>query len=91
MENIQLKTERIKAISTIVITAIINIVNVFGYAVDADIFINAATSILSAGSIFVCWWFNQNMTKAAVKGQKVLNEEKAKEKDDKEETDDDRE
>ena len=77
MEDIKLKTERIKAVVTIVITAFFNVLNVLGWAADAEPFILAATSVISAVSIVWCWWFNQNMTQAAVDGQKVLNAEKA--------------
>ncbi len=75
--------ERIKAIATIVITAIVNIANVCGYAMDADVWINAVLSILSAISIICSWWFNQNVTQEAQEAQKVLRmlktEKKAKE------------
>ena len=74
--------ERIKAIATIVVTAIVNIANVCGYAMDADVWINAVLSILSAISIIYSWWFNQNVTQEAQEAQKVLRmlktEKKAK-------------
>lgn len=84
-ETLNLKTERIKSVVTIVITAIVNVLNVFGWAVDAQPYILAGTSLVSAGSIVWCWWFNQVWTKAALKGQETLNEEKAKEKESTEE------
>ena len=65
--------EKIKAIATIVITAIVNVANVMGYAMDADVWINAVLSILSAASIAYAWWKNQNVTKEAQEAQKVLD------------------
>lgn len=65
--------ERLKAILTIVITALVNIANVYGYAVDAEPFITAITSVLSAVTIFWSWWFNQNVTESAQQAQLVLN------------------
>lgn len=67
------KTERIKAIVTIVITAAVNIANVYGYAIDAEPIVTGALSVLSAASIIYAWWKNQNVTDAAVEGQKVID------------------
>lgn len=67
------KTERIKAILTIVITAAVNIANVYGYAIDAEPLITGALSILSVITIIYSWWKNQNVTDAAVEGQKVID------------------
>ena len=69
----ELKTERIKAIVTIVITAAVNIANIYGYAIDAEPIITGALSILSAITIIYSWWKNQNVTQAAVEGQKVTD------------------
>lgn len=65
--------ERAKAIITIIVTAAVNIANVYGYAVDADAWINVLFSILSAATILYSWWFNQNCTYAAQQGQLVVN------------------
>lgn len=73
METLNLNTERIKAIITIVITAIVNIANIYGYAVDTDSAITIALSALSGITILYSWWKNQNVTKAAVEGQAVIN------------------
>lgn len=67
------KTERIKAIVTIVITAAVNIANVYGYAIDAEPLITGALSILSVITIIYSWWKNQNLTDAAVEGQAVID------------------
>lgn len=75
-KDLSLATERAKAIATIAVTAIVNVLNVLGYAVDAEVWVNAVTSVVAAASIVVCWWFNQNMTEAAVAGQEVVNAEK---------------
>lgn len=65
--------ERAKAIITIIVTAAVNIANVYGYAVDADAWINVALSILSAACIAWSWWKNQNITYAAQQGQLVVD------------------
>lgn len=67
------KEERIRAIVTIVVTAAVNIVNLWGYAIDLDGAITAALTILSVISWFWCWWKNQNVTREASKAQFVLN------------------
>lgn len=69
----EVRTERIKAIATIVITAAVNIANVYGYAIDAEPLITGALSILSFATILWSWWKNQNVTDAAVEGQKLIN------------------
>jgi len=66
--------ERIKAIATIVVTAVVNIANVMGYAMDADVWLNAVLSVLSAISIIYAWWKNQNITDEAQQAQLVLNQ-----------------
>lgn len=81
--NLNLNTERAKAIAAIIVTAIVNILNVFGWAVDADIWITCVTSIISAISIAWCWWKNQNVTEAAVQGQARIYELKKLDDDDK--------
>ena len=73
--------ERIKAIATIVVTAIVNIANVCGYAMDADTWVNAVLSVLSAISIIYSWWKNQNVTESAIEAQKVLRALKAEKKE----------
>ena len=73
-----MNTERIKAIVTIVVTAIVNIANVMGYAVDADQWVNVALSILSAITILYAWWKNQNVTDEAIQAQAYLDELKGK-------------
>ena len=65
--------ERTKAVVTIVITALVNIANVYGYAVDAEMWVNAALSVLSAVTVLWSWWFNQNITEEAQAAQLVLN------------------
>ena len=68
-----MNVERAKAIITIIVTAIVNIANVYGYAVDAEAWINVALSILSAICIAWSWWKNQNITYAAQQGQLVVD------------------
>ena len=64
--------EQLKAIITIVITAAVNVANVVGYAVDAEVWVNAALSVLSAVTIIYAWWKNQNLTPEAQCAQEFL-------------------
>lgn len=73
--------ERIKAVLVIIVTAIVNILNVYGYAVDMDSTLNAVLSLFSAVTIVYSWWFNQNVTDAAQQGQRVVNAIKAVKKE----------
>ena len=66
--------ERIKAIAAIIVTAAVNIANVYGYAVDADPIVNAVLSVLSAAAIAWSWWKNQNVTDEAQRAQLYLKE-----------------
>lgn len=65
--------EKAKAILTIVVTAAVNIANVYGYAVDAEAWVNVALSVLSAVTVAYAWWKNQNVTPEAQQAQLVLN------------------
>ena len=65
--------EKVKAILTIVVTAAVNIANVYGYAVDAEAWVNVALSVASAVTVLWSWWFNQNVTPEAQQAQLVLN------------------
>ena len=72
--------ERIKAVVTIVVTAAVNIANVYGYAVDAEPYVLAATSVLSMVTVAYAWWKNQNITVEAQQAQAVLDKLKAERK-----------
>ena len=65
--------EKAKAILTIIVTAAVNIANVYGYAVDAEAWVNVALSVASAVTVLWSWWFNQNVTPEAQQAQLVLN------------------
>ena len=67
------KIERVKSAGTLVIVAIVNVLNVYGYAADAGPWLNLFGSILAAASIVYAWWKNQNISLEAVAGQGVLN------------------
>lgn len=67
-------TERAKAITAIVVTAIVNVLNVLGYALDLDTWLNAALSIASAACVVWVWWRNNNMTEAAMVGDAMTTE-----------------
>ena len=72
--------ERVKAIITIVVTAVSTIAAMYGYAVDADAWISVALSIVSAACIAWSWWKNQNITSEAIQAQAVLDHLKAERK-----------
>lgn len=72
--------ERLKAILTIIVVAIVNVLNVMGYAMDAEPYVNAITSVMSAISIAYAWWKNQNVTDEAQQAQAVLDYLKAERK-----------
>lgn len=75
------KVERIKAVVTIVLTAVFNIANIYGYSVNAEWWINAVLTVISFGCIGYAWYKNQNITTPAMLAQAVLNmlKEKARE------------
>ena len=75
-----MNAERIKAIVTIIITAVVNIVNLYGYAVDAGAVVNAVFTVASFICILWSWWKNQNVTDEAQTAQSYLNELKAEKK-----------
>ena len=67
------KTERIKAIITIVVTAGVNIANLYGFAMDADQATQAVLTIFSFATILYSWWKNQNVTALAAESQRYLD------------------
>lgn len=73
-------SERAKAIITIVITAAINIANLYGFAVDAGAVVNAVLTVLSFICIAWSWWKNQNVTTEAQTAQIYLNKLKLEKK-----------
>lgn len=72
--------ERTKAIITIVITAVLNIANLYGFAVDAGAVVNAVLTVLSFFCIAWSWWKNQNVTQEAQTAQIYLNKLKLEKK-----------
>ena len=66
-----------KAVVTILVTAVVNVLNVYGFAVDLDNAVNVVLSILSAITILYSWWKNQNVTREAVAAQGFLKQLKA--------------
>ena len=73
-------SERTKAIITIVITAVLNIANLYGFAVDAGAVVNAVLTVLSFICIAWSWWKNQNVTTEAQTAQIYLNKLKLEKK-----------
>ena len=72
LSNVNLNGERIKAALTIIVTAAVNVVNLFGYALDAEMWVNACLTILSFVMIGYTWWKNQNITPEAAQAQLLL-------------------
>ena len=72
--------ERTKAIITIVITAVLNSANLYGFAVDAGAVVNAVLTVLSFICIAWSWWKNQNVTQEAQTAQIYLNKLKLEKK-----------
>ena len=66
--------ERTKAILTIIVTAVVNVANVCGFAFDVDAWVSVVLSIASAITVLWSWWKNQNVTVEAQKAQIYLNE-----------------
>ena len=77
IKQLDAKVERAKAVLTIVIVAVVNVLNVMGYAMDADPLLNVVGSIASAVTIMYAWWKNQNVTAEATEAQAVLDALKA--------------
>ena len=77
IKQLDAKVERAKAVLTIVIVAVVNVLNVLGYAMDADPLLNVVGSIASAITIMYAWWKNQNVTAEATEAQAVLDALKA--------------
>lgn len=75
-----MNAERAKAIITIIVTAIVNIINLYGYAVDAGAVVNAIGTLVSFACIVWSWWKNQNITAEAIQAQAVLDHLKAERK-----------
>lgn len=71
-ESLDPKFERIKAVATLVIVAVVNILNVYGFAVDADVWLNLVGSLLASISVVYAWWKNQNITDEAIAAQGTL-------------------
>ena len=69
--------EKARAIAPLVIVCAVNVLNVLGYAVDAEPWVNAVTSVLSAIAIAYAWWKNQNVTPEAAQAQVLLDALKA--------------
>lgn len=76
----ELGSERTKAVITLVVTTIVTIANMYGFAADAEAWVNVALSILDAALMGYMWWKNQNVTLEAVRGQHVIDDLKAERK-----------
>lgn len=73
-----MNAESLKAIITLIVTVALNVANVFGYALDFDMWYQIVFSIASLIAVAWAWWKNQNVTLAAQKAQEYLDELKRK-------------
>lgn len=73
IDNANVNEERIRAAIVLIVTASVNVANLFGYALDAEVWVNAALTILSFITIIYTWWKNQNITLEAMQAQLLLN------------------
>lgn len=74
--------ERLKAIVRLLIPIIVSVVGCFGISLDAESIWGFACAIIGAGSTVYLWWYkNNNLTKAAAISQRVLNDVKKEMKD----------
>lgn len=69
-----MNSESIKPIAVLLVTVVVNIANVAGYAIDADLWVNIVLSVLSLIMLGYSWWKNQNVTIAAQMAQQYLDE-----------------
>lgn len=68
------KIERAKAIGTLIVVCVINVLNLYGYAIDVEAAVKIIGTLAATASIVVAWWKNQNLTTAAMAGQAVVND-----------------
>lgn len=66
------KKERIKAIITLVVVCIANILNIYGIQIDADAIVQFVLMMIAAVTTVYAWWKNNNITKEAVAAQDFL-------------------
>lgn len=71
---------RLGAVVTILVTAAVNIANLYGYNIDADAAVKAALTVGSAVSIVWSWWRNNDLTEEAFIGTGLTRALKAKKK-----------
>ena len=69
-----MNAESIRAIVALLVTAIVNVANVMGFALDWGTVFNVVLSVASVASVAWVWWKNQNLTAAAQEAQKFLDE-----------------
>lgn len=69
---------RLGAIATILVTAAVNIANLYGYNVDADAAVKVVLTVGSAISIVWSWWRNNDLTEEAFIGTGLTRALKAK-------------
>ena len=70
------KSERIKAIITLVVVFVANILNLYGFQVDADAMVQTVLMVFAAVTTVYAWWKNNNITKEAVAAQGFLDNKK---------------
>lgn len=75
-------SEQIKATISILVIFVVNIANLLGYALDANLLTNIFLTIAAFIAIGYGVWKNHNFTKAAGIAQNLLNDLKNKDDED---------
>lgn len=73
-----MNSERLMAFVRLIVPLIVGAAAMFDWAVDADLMMNIAMSVLALVSFVWTWWKNNNVTEAAQEAQKLLDEIKQK-------------
>ncbi len=65
------------AFARLVVTLVVSVAAVVGYALDSGLVFNIVFSALAIACILWTWWKNNNVTKAAQLAQRYLNDLKS--------------
>ena len=65
------------AFARLVVTLVVSVAAVAGYALDSGLVFNIVFSALAIACILWTWWKNNNVTKAAQQAQQYLNDLKS--------------
>lgn len=67
------------AFARLLVTLAVGVATVFGWTLDAELWLNIILSIAGVVLFAYSWWKNNNITSAAQEAQEVLNEIKQRE------------